>query len=69
MPLGVTKTTAVDGGAATYSYKGFKSQRYIPAVLEGKVRIHPHETEQLMRMNDGEYKSFTEIADWIEANL
>ena len=25
--------------------------------------------KELIRMNDGQYKSFTEIADWIEANI
>ena len=41
----------------------------VPTVIRDRIGLSKEEETELIDMNDSDYKTFLEIADWIEENL
>ncbi len=57
------------GDAHIYSYKGLSSDSDLPWLLRSDMYMLEEEMTKLWKMNDLEYKSFLEIADYIEETV
>lgn len=44
-------------------------EAYLPTTIAGEAEVGSQDEETLVRLNDRERKTFSEIAEWIEANL
>lgn len=76
--LGVLCEIAVEDGkvhrsetpeAVGWNYSYDEESAVLPLALEYSSGINPGARQELMDMNDVQGKTFSEIADWIDANL
>lgn len=72
---GVERHFAWGDACATYEFEETSASAYLPFRLQEKIGLSREDQRHLARLNDGQPalginpKSFSEIADWIDANL
>jgi hypothetical protein len=62
-------STRVKRDREEYIYNGDHVTTALPVELRDKIGLDSFAQDKLITMNDGEHRSFAEIADWIDANL